>query len=261
MKRGKIVLSIIATLFLMTSTVFSASAFLLDEGRFNQFKGTMADKYKIRMMLYAKNNELVGNYFYELYERKIKLSGHYQGPQVTLFEYDDQGNQTATFNGEIIDPYGRMKGVWQSLKDNTAYEFEVKLSGTFPGRPDNVYIEAGAKNTDEAERFAAELKKEILNRNKSEVAAKVAYPRIVYIRGEKVTINSEQEFIELFDEIFYPEYVQAIAKCFPLNMSSSYRGIMFGDKGQIWLSSYTGRGLKVSAINNCPEDMAYFLQD
>jgi hypothetical protein len=75
---------------------------------------------KIRMLLYAKNNEIVGNYFYELYEHKIKLTGHYDRNLVTLLEYDDQGNQTATFSGEIIDEYGRMRGVWQGVKDMTS---------------------------------------------------------------------------------------------------------------------------------------------
>jgi len=261
MKRGKIVLAIIATLFLMTSTVFSASVFTFDEGRFNEFKGTIDGKYKIRMLLYAENNAIVGNYFYELYERKIKLTGHYDGTRVMLFEYDDKGNQTATFRGEIIDAYGRMKGVWQNVNDNTSHNFNLQLLGTFPGRPDNVYIDAGAKSTDEVEKFAAELKKDILSGNKSEVAAKVAYPQTVYVQGKKVIINSEQEFIDQFDEIFYPEYVQAIAKCFPRNMSSSYRGIMFGDKGQIWFNCYIDVGLKVSAINNRPDDIPYFLQD
>ncbi|HMM22036.1 MAG TPA: hypothetical protein PKA10_15060 [Selenomonadales bacterium] len=266
MKRGKIVACILVVLFSLTSTSFAAfSASGLDEGRFNDFKGTIDGKYKIRMLLYAANNEIVGNYFYELYESKIKLTGRYEGKLITLFEYDDQGNQTARFSGEIIDAYGRMKGVWQNLEDNASYDFELKMLGTFPGRPDNVYIDAGARSTDEVERFAAKLKNDILSRNKNEVAAEVAYPIIVYAKGQKVTINSEQEFIEQFGEIFYPEYVQAIAKCFPVNMHSSYRGIMFGDKGQIWLNylifDKSSVKLMVTGINNHPEDVTYFLKD
>jgi hypothetical protein len=46
MKRGRTVLAIIAMLFLMTSTVLPASVIKLDEGRFNEFKGTIDGKYK-----------------------------------------------------------------------------------------------------------------------------------------------------------------------------------------------------------------------
>jgi hypothetical protein len=107
------------------------------------------------------------------------------------------------------------------------------------------------------------LKYDILNGNKYAVASKIAFPRTVFIKGEKVTINSEREFIEQFDDIFYPEYIQAISKCFPINMSSSYRGIMFGDKGQIWINVvlWSPPRLMVTAINNRPEDMPHFLQD
>ena len=38
--------------------------------------------------------------------------------------------------------------------------------GTFPGRLDNVYIDAAARSTEEVERFAAELENDMLNGNK-----------------------------------------------------------------------------------------------
>jgi hypothetical protein len=86
------------------------------------------------------------------------------------------------------------------------------------------------------------------------------------VDGQLVIINSEEEFIEQFDKIFYPDYVKAISKCFPINMHCSYRGIMLGDKGQIWLNyvfneRMTAVKLWVTALNNNPKDMAYFLKD
>jgi len=50
MKRGRIIVYIIVALFAFNCTAFSAAVFRLDEGRFNQFSGTIDWKYKIRML-------------------------------------------------------------------------------------------------------------------------------------------------------------------------------------------------------------------
>jgi hypothetical protein len=239
---------------------------LLDVGRFNEYEGTIDGQYKIRMLLFPQDNKIVGNYFYEAYETKIKLTGVYDGDNITLYEYDDEGTVAGVFSGAVAGKWHIFSGVWQSKKDDSRYNFRLQLAGTFPGRADNIYIDAGARSTEEVERFARELKDDILNKNKSRVAEKIHLPISVFVDGQLVEVTSRQEFIELFDKIFYYDYVKAIAKCFPLNMSSSYKGIMFGDKGQIWLKYvFIGRPsnakLWVTALNNDPKDMAYFLQD
>ncbi len=205
-KLKSVLAGILAVLFLaaLSGTAWAGimPGQLLDAGRFNGFEGTIDGQYKIRMLLFPKDNKIVGSYFYEAYETKIKLTGFHDGDNITLYEYDDEGNVAGTFSGAIAGKWHIFSGVWQGKKDNGRYNFSMELRSTFPGQPDNLYIEAGARSTEEVERFARELKDDILNKNKSRVAEKIHLPINVFVDGQLVEVRSQQEFVELFDKIF-----------------------------------------------------------
>ncbi|MBY9078833.1 hypothetical protein KIH86_27840 [Paenibacillus sp. HN-1] len=177
-----------------------------------------------------------------------------------LIELDNTtGSEAASIAFKIFNDYGDATGEWISRNGDKKYLVKLSLMSTFPGAKNNIYIDAGAQSTEEVEKFAIELKKGILEKNKKSVADKIAYPIDVEVDGKIVEIKNRRAFIDQFDKIFYPDFVEVIRnQCFPLNMDSSYRGIMLGDRGEIWLNyvyhkTISDAQLKVVGINNGKE--------
>ena len=116
--------------------------------------------------------------------------------------------------------------------------------------PDDYYAIVTSEPAVEVERFAAEIKNDILSRNWESLSEKIAYP--IEIDGKEIT--SSNDFLNMgLDSTLSQAFVDAIAAESCHEMFVSYRGIMMGETGLIWLSDVeTGSDqweLKIMAIN------------
>ena len=253
-------IKLIMILFIIFFSIFMlnynvvASELALEVGHYNTFKGKIAKKYPVEMFLYYnKSGEIIGDYFYTEYQSKIKLKGNTNKNQIVLFEYNEAGKKTAKFTGNIRNK--KFSGTWYSFEKNKQYNFELKLTGHFWGTAESIYADAGLDNEEEVEEFAKNLKKNILNNNKREVAKVIDYPIEVEIEGEDQIVKNKEKFIKKFDKIFYQEYVKTLEDISTINMDTHYTsGVMFGNQGQIWFKKpWEETNLQVTTINNPTE--------
>ena len=114
------------------------------------------------------------------------------------------------------------------------------------------YDVAGFDDDKAVEKFVSELKSAILAKNSEFVAKRVSYPITVYLNGKTVkNIKNQKEFIEMFDQIFYPDFLQKIKAAKTENLFARYDGVMLGERGEIWISSIAGqKAPKIITINN-----------
>lgn len=234
--------------------------------KLNKFEGKIDDKLAISMLLWVDEyNDIKGNFFYKDQQIKIPLIGSFHNNYLELYELDQVGNKVGKFEGEVVSEHLEVKGVKRDLKADKSESLYLRLESAFPGNVDNLYIDAGASSTEEVENFTKALKTEMLSGAKFDVARKISYPISVEVKGEEVSIKNEKQFINKFNDIFYQDYLTAIESCDPINMDSSYRGIMFGDKGQIWLNyifyeNPSEATLKVTSINNSRDAVNFYLE-
>ncbi|OWR32307.1 hypothetical protein CDO73_01475 [Saccharibacillus sp. O23] len=235
--------------------------------QFNKFSGRVDDKLAIGMLLWVDEyNDITGNFFYKDQQIKIPLIGSFHNNRLELYELDQQGNKVGKFEGEVVSEHLEVKGVKTDLKSNKSVSLSLRLESAFPRHLDNLYVDAGAPSTEEVENFAKALKKEILSGAKFNVARKISYPISVEVKDEEVSIENEKQFMDKFDDIFYHDYLTSIKAGDPINMDSSYRGIMFGDRGEIWLNYVFSEDpseatLKVTSINNSRDAVNFYLEE
>ena len=116
--------------------------------------------------------------------------------------------------------------------------------------PDDYYAIVTSGSAVEVERFATEIKNDVLSGNWESLSQKIAYP--IEIDGKEIA--SYSDFLNMgLDSTFSQTFVDAIAAESCREMFVSYRGIMMGETGRIWLSDVeTESGqweLKIIAIN------------
>ncbi len=119
-----------------------------------KYIGIIDNKYKIKMNLdyNADDNKIDGVYFYERFNKDIKLSGKIiDDCKIQLEEYDEQGKPSAVFEGTISDdfnlnsqaPYDEksylseikiIAGTWRSLSTNKILPFNLMID------PDSMVI-------------------------------------------------------------------------------------------------------------------------
>jgi hypothetical protein len=114
------------------------------------------------------------------------------------------------------------------LVNGKEYSFDLNIKGSFGGTKDKIYAAFTKKSNEEVENFLKTLKKDIINKNKAQVAEVVSYPLLVKTNDNKQLIENENEFIENFELIFYDDYVKKIKEYILLNLGATYKGMWFG---------------------------------
>ncbi|MGM0410995.1 MAG: hypothetical protein ACQEQF_09570 [Bacillota bacterium] len=223
---------------------------ILKDGYYNVFKGKIKGEHLIKMFLYNNEGKITGNYFYTKYQSKIELQGKMNKRKIILFEYNEKGQKIAKFIGKTNNK--KITGTWNNLKANKQYKFEVKKTNHFWGTEKSIYADAGLENEKEVENFAKDLKNNILNKNKKEVAKVIEYPIEVKVKKKTRVIKSEKEFIKKFNKIFSKDYIKELEKASVINLTTHYIwGVMLGDEEKLWFNKPNGENeLKVTAINN-----------
>lgn len=123
--------------------------------------------------------------------------------------------------------------------------------------PEKYFYNSGIDSASEFKVFFDELKADISGHCKKGVAEKISYP--ISIRVSKLSvlsIKTESDFIEHYDEIFNQRVKDAIAKQNFNKIRKYSSGVRIG-RGVIWIGSISlgdddPAKIKVYAINNQP---------
>ena len=93
--------------------------------------------------------------------------------------------------------------------------------------------------------FMQKVKNAIAESNKEWLANYISYPLKTTLNGqEEIIVENRQQFIDNFEQIFFPAYKEQIEKHSVNNLFSNWQGTMLGN-GEIWISENN-----VIAINN-----------
>ena len=201
---------------------------------------------EIQLSIYIpdKGNVLKGNYCYKKYENKIQLEGVVKDNKIELTEFlNDKPN--GYFKGTFFtDDRDRFEGTWTDASKTKQLEFKMTLqSSTHSDSPDKHYDFWGTDK--DIENFMKKVKQSIAEGNKEWIANHISYSLKTTINGKKaITIKNKQQFIDNFEQIFYPAYKEKIKKLCVCNMFYNMNGIMLGN-GEIWID-----GKMIIAINN-----------
>lgn len=116
---------------------------------------------------------------------------------------------------------------------------------------EDYYRVATSLPASEVERFASDVRNDILLRDWESLSQKIAYP----ITINKTAIPDKETFLELdMDGLLNSEFLKAIEEESCRRMFCNWQGISMGNAGQIWIAQIlTGSGegeLKIIAIND-----------
>lgn len=240
----------------LISFIISINAQGLELNKFNEYAGTINNKWPIKISLFAfENGKIKGTYFYTKHKQKIKLEGMQTKDGIILNEYSDKNKITGVFNGKAFsDNRDRFNGTWQNLNTKKEYSFELILTSTFRGQWNNRYVEAGINYESDVESFANNIQKYILTNATNDLVQVINFPIVTFLKNERVEIKNANEFRKNYNEIFTSEYIEKIKKLAPINLIASYEGIQFGDKGEIWFRCIENKdgkcNLLIVALNN-----------
>lgn len=217
------------------------------DGRLENYTGDINGMYKISMTLVFGADAVNGEYFYHAHMKDIALKGSIaSGDVIALDEHDAAGKVVARFNGSMLGDCSTIKGDWQKAGAADKLPFSLKLTGSHSGRITRRYATAGAEDDELVHANARTFWLGVKHGDKKAVASMMAYPARAQIAGKKRQFHNAKEFIASYDAIFTPGYRQAVLNSVPHNMSSSWRGIMLGEAGEVWLNDVG----KVKALNN-----------
>ncbi|MFA0961169.1 hypothetical protein AB9P05_05155 [Roseivirga sp. BDSF3-8] len=93
------------------------------------FAGTIAGKYSIRLLIERLYNDhsLGGKYYYERVGQGIRISGNLEGKTLTLREYNEDSEQTGSFDLILNEDHTKATGTWTSSAGKV---LKVELSRT-----------------------------------------------------------------------------------------------------------------------------------
>lgn len=235
-----------ALLFLVPCAAF-AGCMEGEQKKLWNYQGAIANKLKIGMTLVFSGDDVKGEYFYATQRKDIALRGAVvDGAEITLDELGTKGEVSARFHGKLSNECSQIDGTWERTGSGAALPVRLTLSGGSSGTLSRRYAVTGADSDDLVHANATRFWLGVKNGNKKEVAAMLAYPVRAQVQGRKTSLRNSKEFIKHYDAIFTPAYRSAVANSVPHNMNASWRGIMLGEKGEVWLD----RQGKPFALNN-----------
>ncbi len=191
------------------------------EGWIDEYRGVLGDNIRIGMSITMTGKDISGEYFYLQWLKDIPLKGKVDGRNIVLNEFDEKGQIVAVFNGRFLDrasEYGNqdikyevIEGTWSRPDGSHKKPFRVVMESSSyhsPGR--GRYYDAGFEDDGGVEKFAQDIRKAIIERNKDKVASVVSYPITVNIGGKDLKIKDRRTFIKHYDQIFYKTFYEKI---------------------------------------------------
>lgn len=110
----------------------------------------------------------------------------------------------------------------------------------------NMYEVTGI-NQDEATTLMQEFADAVQEDRREDVLEMIRFPRKVMIPGHTVIVNSPEEFLPYYDEIFTEEFKAQLDVDVSENLNCNYMGVWLGD-GEVWMMQ-SGNRLYVESVN------------
>jgi hypothetical protein len=209
-----------------------------EKNRLWNYQGTIGGKYKIGMTLVFTGDAVTGEYFYASQRKDIALRGNAADQAaVVLDELDPSGAVSARIEGAFSKECGQFDGTWQKTGSGDKLPLTATLSNGSSGKLDRRYAVVGDATDALVHANATRFWLGVKNGNKKDVAATLAYPVRAQVKGQKKTLRNAKEFLAVYDQVFTASYRQAVVNSVPHNMSASWRGIMLGENGEVWLDA------------------------
>ena len=226
------------------------------EKGYYDYKGTINKDIPIQMSIYPLGKEIVGTYFYEKQEKKIKLQGKAGENDIILYEYDEKGKNTGMFKG-TMSTVDKIQGTWISADNKKQYSFTLSLKSILPGvEYGKRYMMAlNTRNDQDVENFVDKIQSYIVKGDKERLSEQITYPITVNISGKRTIIKNREDFIKNYNEIINPNFKETMSNTSTKYLFANSKGIMFGEGlYNIWINEVTFNGsnskLSITAINN-----------
>jgi hypothetical protein len=110
------------------------------------------------------------------------------------------------------------------------------------------YANAGFDDEAGVDRFISRFRQAVLAHDVDQVAGMIRFPIDVFIDDKRLAINNSRNFQREYGKIFRPDYVARIRAAAPCHMFSRDQGVMFGDRGEVWVRPIQRDGKTVSAV-------------
>jgi len=228
-------------LFLLLST-FSFSQDI--ENGWSTYNGKIGNSSIIVSLFKDAKNNLIGNYCYNKYEKRIPLKGILGKDSFTISEYSNS-KATATFYGLFVTN-DSITGKWKNNSNNNIFDFTMQLSAWTGGSIDHKYSSLGSNK--EIENYFEKTKKAIIDDDKIWLSTNISYPIKVTINNKKVTIKSSKDFITKYTSIITQAFKTKISNHCICDIFANDQGAMIAN-GALWINKIKSK-LVIISINN-----------
>jgi hypothetical protein len=222
-------------LFLLILLSGIIRAELVQVNAWNNFEGKLGNSDMQLSIYLFKDGQIKGNYIIKYTGTKIQLSGERKAGSVILTEYLNN-LPGRTFRGKIFtDTVDKFEGIWRDPTQNESLNFSTKLVFFTAGIYDHRYTDV-LGTTGEVEEFIKKVRSSILVNDKEWISEHIHYP-LKHLSGKGFSsINSSQELITFFDEIFSKKFKDRIRQYYTTNLFTKNGSVMLGN-GEIWISN------------------------
>lgn len=231
----KRIIFVLIFLFLNTTLIYAES----DNSWHDSYRGRIGDT-KGGLVLVFNKNDISGELYFDsdyvdiplfgkINEREVELSGADGTVLKGKFAENDPQYGNAPLKKEVLNGIITRNGVNQ--------DFYVSMNHGSAGDLKHKYYIAGFDNDTELESFVGDFKEAVLTGNKEQVVKMLWYPITVSLRnGSKEELKTSDEFLELYDDVFYPEFLKVLKGAVTHDMFAKYDGVMMSsDDNNFWV--------------------------
>jgi len=197
--------------------------------------------------------DITGELYFDSNYADIPLVGKLNGRQAELYGVDG-----TVIKAEFIrnDPQFSNTDLEKEVLKGVMFCDGIKLDIYFSirhgsaGDLSHKYAIAGFDNDDELESFACEFKEAALAGNKNKVAGMLWYPITVKLENESIKqFRDQEELLDFYEDVFYPELINAFESAVPHDMFARYDGVMMtSDDSNLWV--WFTRSAKKTGVRN-----------
>ncbi|MCF7908166.1 MAG: hypothetical protein K9L86_04765 [Candidatus Omnitrophica bacterium] len=211
------------------------------------YRGDIAGQTGGLTLVYDQEN-VIGELYFDSDYMSIPLSGTLDGRKITL-KNEDGIVINASFQDQD-DAYGDSKLNREVIAGDISSaeatgHIRLKMDYGSAGDLNSMYAIGGMDDDEMVDNFAQDFKRSVLNRDKEKVSNMVYYP----LNTDLGEIKNRDEFLVKFDEIFYPEFLDAFKEANPKNMFSKYTGAMMTSDDNVFWIWFGGDNNKASVIS------------
>ena len=222
---------------------------IISDQTISVFDGAVGEQ-NVGMAIYRNGSELTASLFTENEEDpETKLLGTLNRNTSSFLLTSEDGS--ITFEGSLSPDTSkgdRLTGLFKNTKDQSETEFHLTLSHSVGSPLEGRYPLVDADAAD-VEKFAKQIKLNIMEDKRQEFADLINYPINVTINNKKISINSSEEFIQRYNDIITSDFKNKLSNSYTKYLFSNSMGVMLGD-GEIWFDQFNDQGFRIYAINN-----------